>query len=128
MPKLLSVVPKYRRKRMRGGQPQAVVTINGRDYYLGLHGSRASKVQYDQLVGQWLASGRSRRFGVSEYADPPTLADLIIAYGKWAKQHYRHEDGTPTTTHGTMRPLMARLLQVRLFAYTSIQYASVSDI
>lgn len=110
MPKLLSAVPKYRRKKCRDGQPQAVVTLNGRDHYLGLYGSRASKHLYDQLIGQWLASGRSQQFGLVEDRSTILLRDLIVSYGKWAQQHYRRADGTPTGTHATMRPLMKWLL------------------
>jgi len=79
MPKLVTSVPKYRKKSRPGSQPQAVVTLNGRDHYLGLYGSKASKVEYDLLVNQWLASGRSPRFGLpEEQLDEPTLNELIL--------------------------------------------------
>ena len=38
---------------------QAVVTIAGRDHYLGSHGSKASQSAHDRLVGWWLATSRS---------------------------------------------------------------------
>ena len=31
---------------------QAVVTLNGRDYYLGKHGTGASRQAYDRLIGE----------------------------------------------------------------------------
>jgi hypothetical protein len=37
---------------------QAVVTINGRDIYLGKWNSAASKDQYDRLIAEFLANGR----------------------------------------------------------------------
>ena len=39
MPKLSNSVPKYRKLRASG---KAVVTLNGRDIYLGQHGTKAS--------------------------------------------------------------------------------------
>jgi hypothetical protein len=45
-------IPKYRKHRASG---QALVTINGRGLYLGPHGTKASKVEYDRLVCEWLA-------------------------------------------------------------------------
>ena len=42
-------VPAYRLHKASG---QAVVTIAGRDHYLGRHGSEASRKAYDALVGR----------------------------------------------------------------------------
>lgn len=64
MPKLVTAAPNYRKKSAAGRLPQAVVTLNGRDHYLGLDGSKASRVEYDRLVKQWLASDRGTRFGL----------------------------------------------------------------
>ncbi len=50
-------LPKYRRKIKSNG-PQAVVSISGKEHYLGAYGSKASKALYDQLVSDWLAAGR----------------------------------------------------------------------
>ncbi len=55
MPKLVNAVPKYR-KHASG---QAVVTIGGKDIYLGKTGSKASKQKYARVVADWLASDRS---------------------------------------------------------------------
>ena len=50
-----SFVPKYRKHRPSG---QAVVTICGVDHYLGPHGTKASRLEYDRLIGEWLQNGR----------------------------------------------------------------------
>ena len=55
MPRLTAATPKYRHHRASG---QAVVTIAGKDHYLGPWKSKASKVEYDRLIGEWLAAGR----------------------------------------------------------------------
>jgi len=53
-------IPTYR-KHSSG---QARVSINGRDYLLGRYGSKESKVKYNRLVGEWIASDQSKSFGV----------------------------------------------------------------
>ena len=56
MPKVSSdYVPKYRYHRPSG---QARVTIEGRDFWLGPHKSKASLVEYDRISNEWLANGR----------------------------------------------------------------------
>lgn len=46
MPKLSHSPPKYRKKTVKG-YCYGVVTIAGREHYLGQYGSRASKLEYD---------------------------------------------------------------------------------
>ena len=48
-------VPSYRRHRPSG---QAVVTLGGRDFYLGRWNTKVSRAEYDRLIGEWLAAGR----------------------------------------------------------------------
>jgi hypothetical protein len=48
-------IPEHRKHRASG---QAVVMIRGRDFYLGPHGTKASKVEHDRLVSEWLVAGR----------------------------------------------------------------------
>jgi hypothetical protein len=42
-------VPSLRKHKSTG---QAVVTINGKDHYLGRYGTAASKAEYDKLIGE----------------------------------------------------------------------------
>ena len=53
MPKLTESVPKYRWHRATG---RAVVTLSGRDIYLGPYGTKVSRIEYDRVVGEWLAA------------------------------------------------------------------------
>ena len=55
MPLLVHAMPKYRKHRASG---QAIVTIEGRDFYLGPHATKASRTEYDRIVGEWLANNR----------------------------------------------------------------------
>jgi hypothetical protein len=91
MPRIAgSVTPKYRHHRASG---QAVVTIAGRDHYLGPWRSKASKIEYDRLIGEWLAAGRPSSGLVT--ADDLTVTELLLRYWRFAQQHYR-KDGEPT--------------------------------
>jgi hypothetical protein len=49
-------VPTYRHHKPTN---QAVVTLNGKDHYLGRWNSKASRGEYDRLIGEWLAAGCS---------------------------------------------------------------------
>jgi integrase len=86
--------PSYRLHRPTG---QAVVTLNGRDVYLGKHGSPVSLAEYDRLVGEWLANGRH----LSRAGDL-TVTELILAYFRFAEGYYR-KNGAPTTEVESIR-------------------------
>ena len=47
MPRSTRSIPKYRLHKASG---QAVVTLRGKDYYLGPHGSPESRAEYDRLI------------------------------------------------------------------------------
>ncbi|MBC7785614.1 MAG: hypothetical protein H7144_17420 [Burkholderiales bacterium] len=64
-------MPSYGLHRPSG---QAVVTINGRDRYLGLHRSRHSRDEYDRLIAEWLAAGRA------PVDDGLTVNELVDAF------------------------------------------------
>lgn len=98
MPRL----PSYRLHKSTG---QAVVSLSGRDVYLGQHGTEASREKYDRVVQEWLAAGRQRAAHPSELF---TVTELISSYFRFAKDYYR-KNGLPTTEvakiKASMRPL-----------------------
>ena len=49
MPRLPQAVPKYQKHRASG---QAVVRLNGQDFYLGPHGTKPSKLEYDRVISR----------------------------------------------------------------------------
>ena len=112
-------VPKYRRHKPTG---QAVVTLNGKDHYLGRWNSKASRAAYERLVGEWLASGRTLR------ADDGGLsvAELCRAYLAFAQGYYR-KDGKVTGTVHSIRVAVRELrttyglVSVRDFGPLSLQ-------
>lgn len=100
----LPPVPKYRKHKRSG---QAVVTLSGKDHYLGPYGTHASRAEYDRLIGEWLAAGRclpSSRRGADL-----TVAEVAAAYWNYAKGYYR-KDGQPTRSLDRVR-LALRLLR-----------------
>src|SRR5438105_904991 len=79
--------PKYRFHKRSG---QAIVTIDGRDCYLGAHGTAESRGRYDKLIGEWLAHGRTLP-AAAKPDEPPagiTIVELCDKYERWAKQEY----------------------------------------
>ena len=92
MPRLSSsFVPKYRKHRPSG---QAVVTIAGRDHYLGPYDTKASRLEYDRLIDEWLTAGRHPTV-VSQ--DGLTITELVARYWRFAKGYYV-KDGQSTGT------------------------------
>jgi hypothetical protein len=62
MPSLINAVPKYRKHK---GSGQAVVVIAGHDHYLGPHATKASRLEYDRLITEWITAGRGGRVAAS---------------------------------------------------------------
>jgi integrase len=83
--------PSYRKHKPTG---QAVVTLNGKDHYLGRYGTVASRAEYDRLIGEWLACGR--QLPVKGSSSDLTIAELIARYLPWVRGYYRRADGTET--------------------------------
>ena len=98
-------VPSYRRHRPSG---QAVVTLNGCDIYLGKWNTRASRAEYDRLIGEWLVGGRCLPRG--ENGDL-AVAELALRYWRFAKGYYR-KDGRPTSELAEYKALL-RLMSKR---------------
>lgn len=89
MPKLTNRIPKYRLHKPSG---KAVVTLGGQDFYLGKHGTAASKAEYNRLVGEWVAKGRP---SVITPAKEMMVNEVILAYVRFAAGYYR-KNGKPT--------------------------------
>jgi hypothetical protein len=80
---------------------QGVVTLNGRDHYVGHWPDTKRKppadvqAAYDALVAEWLANGRRP---ISGQLPPLNVAELILQFWeRHAVAHYRHPDGSPTS-------------------------------
>ena len=91
-------VPTYRKHKPTG---QAVVTLNGKDHYLGRHDTAASKAEYDRPIAEWLASGRSL-----PNSGRQAVNEVILAYLRFAVEYYRGS-GEVDKIKLAMRPLKA---------------------
>ena len=81
--------PKYRKHKRSG---QAIVTLDGKDFYLGPHGTKASEAEYDRLIGEWLTNGRRLP---TEGPTVLSVSELIVAYWSFSKSYYV-KNGKPT--------------------------------
>ena len=112
MPNLTRSFPKYRRHRASG---QGLVTLNGKDFYLGQYESEDSRAEYDLLIGQWLANGRILPKHKPDNAPPEvetlTISELLLAYWKWAKVYYRKDD--EATSEQNCIKAVAKLLKLK---------------
>jgi integrase len=96
MPRIAgSSIPKYRKHRATG---QAIVTLSGTDHYLGPHGSKASRIEYDRLTAEWMANGRQSALTIQTGS---TIAELIKRYRVHVRQHYV-KNGKPTSEQHTI--------------------------
>ncbi len=102
MPRLVHSIPKYRKHRASG---QAVVTIAKVEHYLGPHGTKASHLEYDRLILEWVAAGRPTWSASGGPSGEITVADRVNAYRKRAVGYYRKE-GKSTCTEELVRPIL----------------------
>src|SRR5687767_12120303 len=111
MPKLSdSQLPAYRLHKQSG---QAIVTLSGKDTLLGPHGTPASRAEYRRVTAEWLAAGRTQGEPTTR-----TVVELIAAFWKHAKVHYRKPDGTPTNEIDNFRDALKVLR--RLYGRTQV--------
>lgn len=81
-------VPSYRLHKPSG---KAVVTLSGRDFYLGPHGSPESRARYDRMIAEWLANGRrlpARADAPPTPAEPLSVAEVVLRYLEHAERKY----------------------------------------
>lgn len=101
MPRLTNSLPAYRQHK---GSGQARVTLNGRKFYLGPWKTKASRIEYDRLIGEWIAGGRR----LSNEGQELTVCELLVAYWKWADRHYQkngERTNELTNIRNAVRPL-----------------------
>lgn len=102
-------IPSYRLHKPTG---QAVVRLDGRDHYLGKHGSEASHEKYHRLIAEWLASGQHRVPSAESRTPDVTINEMILAFLRFAEKHYRHADGTPTGEFDNLRHALRPLREL----------------
>jgi integrase len=128
MPRLTRQVPSYRHHKTSG---RAVVTLNGRDIYLGPYGSPESKAEYDRLIQEWLASGRGPACTPNGATPDLTINELLAAFWDHAERHYRLPDGTPSreldNLKDALRPLRTSYGQTEARTFGPLALRAVRD-
>ena len=85
-----SIEPKYRLHKPTG---QAVVTLEGRDRYLGKHGTKESRALYHRIVSEWQAGILTATSPTPEAATSTagglTIVELCAAYLDHAETYYK---------------------------------------
>lgn len=95
MPRLKKRLPSYRLHKATG---YAVVTLSGRDHYLGEHGSPKSLDAYKRLISEWTAAGptvAAASVAASKAGSDFRVCELLAAYYEHADRYYVKE-GEPT--------------------------------
>src|SRR5262249_14655203 len=91
-------VPSYRRHKSSGPVVITLPMDSGRrhDVLLGKYGSRESRIEYARVIAEWEAAGR-RAMATTTPGSDLSVAELVLAFWKFADQHYRHPDGRPNS-------------------------------
>jgi integrase len=122
MPKLSSsAAPKYRKHKASG---QAIVTIDGKDHYLGPHRTAASRKEYDRVIAEWLANGRSLL--IPNAATEITVVELMAKYVRFAKTYY-NESSEWTNSKLAMRPLKNLYGKLRVAEFGPLKLKAVRE-
>jgi integrase len=120
MPRLLgNKLPAYRKHKSSG---QAVVTLNGRDHYLGPHGSAASRKEYDRLVGEWVSNGRTS----PQVADDATIVEVLLAYLRFAKKYYG-DSGEYENMIYALKPLRAAYGKLPAAEFSPLKLKAIQE-
>ena len=89
----LSRLPSYRLHKPTG---LAVVTLAGRDIYLGRHDTSESRAEYNRLCAEWLATGRRPMVVDAGSGADLSVNEMLLAYLQYAESYYV-KNGKPTT-------------------------------
>lgn len=100
---------------------QARCYVNGKSVYLGVHGSKESRVRYAEIVAQ-VVSGQAVEIPTAKRNKPVetdsrlTVNELVAAYLSWADGHYL-KNGKPTSEIHCLKSAVKPL--VDLFGFTA---------
>lgn len=84
--------------RLHKARKSAVVTIDGKNHYLGPFGSPESHEKYARLISEWRIHAKHLLPTTGTRRADPTLSvnELILAYFRHAQAYYV-KDGRPTS-------------------------------
>jgi integrase len=105
MPKQPSV-PRYRLHKARNC---AVVTIRGRNFYLGEYDSPESKEKYARLIAEHFGNGHRAAVESAKEPAAPTINELILRYWTEHVEGYYVKNGKPSDRQYHIRLALAPL-------------------
>ncbi len=100
-----SAPPRYRLHRARN---LAVVTIDGKDVYLGRYGTPESREKYSQLIADWKPPVAARATEARPLKATLTIGELTLRYAKFAESYYV-KAGQPTAQVQRIRSALREL-------------------
>ena len=111
MPKLANKLPSYRLHKVSG---QAIVTLNGRDIYLGDYNTEESRDRYKLVIQEWLTTQKHLPPTGPTGSHPRkpidiTINEVFLPYWEHVQQYYR-KNGKPTREVGNVKSALAPLL------------------
>ncbi|HVZ94804.1 MAG TPA: site-specific integrase [Phycisphaerales bacterium] len=126
MPRVTTRVPKYRLHKPSG---LAVVRLNGKDIYLGRHGSPESQAEYRRVIAEWMLSTTATTPGAGRrQAESCIVNELALAYLRHAKAYYV-KNGRPTgelrNIKDAIRPLVQSHGHVHVSAFGPLALKAV---
>jgi hypothetical protein len=108
MPRLTHKVPLYRLHKASG---QAVVTLNGRDHYLGPHGSAESQEAYRRVLQEWLSNCRQLPRTPDTVSAASTINELLVAFWYHAESYCVKDGQVRSATQALDRRACVWLIQ-----------------
>jgi len=99
--------------RLHKARKCAVVTIDGKNHYLGPFGSPQSHEKYVRLIAEWRLHARHLLSTTGPRRADPTLSvnELILAYFRHAQAYYV-KDGRPTSEQDNIRQALRFVRQL----------------
>ncbi|TWT69343.1 tyrosine-type recombinase/integrase [Crateriforma conspicua] len=98
-----ATMPSYRLHR---STKRAVVTIDGKDFYLGKYNSPESKAEYARLMAEYAVTGKAPR--TDDESDAITVTELLASYWRHARTYYV-KNGRPTSEQAAMKFVLRTL-------------------
>jgi integrase len=124
MPRLSSNPPRYCHHKASG---RAVVYLNGKAHYLGLHNSSESKAQYRQFIGEWSAKADpDQPSGASKTVSSVlTIAEALMQYRSHCQRYYQSRE--LDNLRDALRPLREQFGKLQLASFGPMQIRMLRD-
>ncbi len=113
MPNHFTSPPKYRHYKPKN---LAVVRIDGRDHYLGQHGSAESWERYHRLLAGRASTGLEPTVAREPDKSGLKVVELVQSYWRHVRGYYRRPDGTPGAEQDNIKLALRPLRQ--LYGFT----------